>query len=133
MPTYVNMAPLIPAITDYEIEAVVARAVESGALGVSYIPVRLPWEVAPLFRAWLDEHFPDRAGKVMHTIQSLRGGKDNDAGFFTRMRGSGPWAELMKTRFDIARRKHGITDPRRKIDLRCDLFRPPRGPQGELF
>ncbi|MES2755389.1 MAG: PA0069 family radical SAM protein [Pseudomonadota bacterium] len=133
IPTYVNMAPIIPAITDHEIERVVERAAEAGALGVSYIPVRLPHEVAPLFRAWLDEHFPDRAGKVMATIQSLRGGRDNDPGFFTRMRGSGPWADLLKTRFTIARRKHGIDGPRGKLDLRTDLFRAPRGAQGELF
>lgn len=133
VPTYVNMAPVIPAITDHEVEAIVSRAAEAGAKGVSFIPVRLPWEVAPLFRAWLDEHFPDRAGKVMATIQSLRGGKDNDPGFFTRMRGEGPWAELLRTRFVIARRKHGIDQNREKMQLRCDLFRPPRGPQGELF
>ena len=100
---------------------------------MSFIPVRLPWEVAPLFRAWLDAHFPQRAGKVMSTIQSLRGGKDNDPGFFTRMKGQGPWAELMRTRFQIARRKHGIDRKRATMQLRTDLFRPPRGPQGELF
>jgi DNA repair photolyase len=133
VPTYVNMAPVIPAVTDNEVEAVVAAAAAAGALGVSYIPVRLPWEVAPLFRAWLDEHFPDRAGKVMATIQSLRGGKDNDPGFFTRMRGQGPWADLLKTRLRIARARAGFSDERRKLDLRCDLFRAPRGPQGELF
>ena len=133
IPTYVNMAPVIPAITDHEVEAIVARAAEAGAIGVSFIPVRLPWEVAPLFRAWLDEHFPDRAAKVMATIQSLRDGKDNDPGFFTRMRGSGPWAELLRTRFLIARKKCGIDRNGEKMRLRCDLFRPPRGPQGELF
>ena len=133
VPTFVNMAPLIPAINDGEIEAVVARAAESGALGVSFIPVRLPWEVAPLFRAWLDEHFPERAGKVMATIQSLRGGRDNDPNFGTRMRGQGPWAELMRTRFLIARRKSGIDRNSEKMRLRSDLFHPPRGPQGELF
>jgi DNA repair photolyase len=133
VPTYVNMAPVIPAITDHEVETIVARAAEAGARGVSFIPVRLPWEVAPLFRAWLDEHFPERAGKVMATIQSLRGGKDNDPGFFTRMRGQGPWAELLRTRFVIARRKHGLDQNREKMQLRTDLFRPPAGPQGELF
>ncbi|WBH16427.1 PA0069 family radical SAM protein [Sphingomonas radiodurans] len=133
VPVYVNMAPVIPAITDNEVEAIVERAAAAGARGVSFIPVRLPWEVAPLFRAWLDEHFPERAGKVMATIQSLRGGKDNDPGFFSRMRGEGPWAELLRTRFLIARRKHGIDQNREKMQLRCDLFRPPRGPQGELF
>lgn len=133
VPTYVNMAPVIPAITDGEVEAVVAAAAAAGARGVSYIPVRLPWEVAPLFRAWLDEHFPDRAGKVMATIQSLRGGRDNDPGFFSRMRGEGPWADLMKTRFRIARTRAGFSDERRRLNLRRDLFRPPAGPQGELF
>jgi DNA repair photolyase len=133
IPTYVNMAPIIPAITDAEVETIVARAAAAGALGVSYIPVRLPWEVAPLFRAWLDEHYPDRAGKVMAIIQSLRGGKDNDPRFGMRMKGQGPWAELLRTRFRIARAKAGFPDRRRTLDLRCDLFRRPPGAQGELF
>ena len=133
VPTYVNMAPVIPAVTDHEVEAVVAAAADAGALGVSYIPLRLPWEVAPLFRAWLDEHFPDRAGKVMATIQSLRGGRDNDPGFFSRMRGQGVWAELLRTRFRIARAKHGFSDDRRRLNLDCSRFRAPAGPQGELF
>ncbi|KTT76231.1 PA0069 family radical SAM protein [Sphingomonas endophytica] len=133
VPTYVNMAPVIPAITDNEVEAIVARAAAAGALGVSYIPVRLPWEVAPLFRAWLDEHYPERAAKVMAIIQSLRGGKDNDSRFGLRMKGQGPWAELLKTRFRIARTKAGFPDRRRTLDLRCDLFRRPAGAQGELF
>ena len=133
VPVYVNMAPVIPAITDGEVEAIVGRAAEAGALGVSFIPVRLPWEVAPLFRAWLDAHFPDRAEKVMTTIRSLRGGKDNDPGFFTRMRGQGPWADLLRTRFLIARRRHGTERNGEKMRLRTDLFRAPRGAQGELF
>lgn len=131
VPTYVSIAPVIPAITDHELEALIERAAEAGARGVFYIPVRLPHEVAPLFRAWLEEHFPDRAGKVMATIHSLRDGRDNDPGFFTRMRGSGPWADLLRTRFKIACRKHGFDGER--IALRTDLFRAPRGPQGELF
>jgi len=132
VPTYVNMAPVIPAITDHEVESIVAEAAGAGARGVSFIPVRLPWEVAPLFREWLDAHFPDRAAKVMAAIQSLRGGKDNDPGFFTRMRGQGPWADLLRTRFQIARRRHGLHDGKR-VALRTDLFRPPPGDQGELF
>ena len=133
IPTFVNMAPVIPAITDDEIEAVVARAAAAGALGVSFIPIRLPHEVAPLFRAWLDTHFPERAGKVMATIQSLRGGRDNDPNFGSRMRGQGVWADLLRTRFLLARRKHGIDRNSEKMQLRSDLFRRPRGPQGELF
>jgi DNA repair photolyase len=131
VPTYVSISPVIPAITDHEIEQLVARAAEAGARSVSFIPVRLPHEVAPLFRAWLEAHFPDRAGKVMATIQSLRGGRDNDPNFGTRMQGQGPWAELLKTRIQIARRKHGMVHERMR--LRTDLFRPPAGPQGELF
>ncbi len=96
IPTYVSIAPVIPAITDHELEHLIERAAEAGAQGVTFLPVRLPYEVAPLFRAWLDEHFPDRAGKVMATIQSIRGGRDNDPNFHTRMRGSGPWAELLE-------------------------------------
>lgn len=133
IPTFVNIAPVIPAITDDEIESIVAEAARAGASNVSFIPVRLPLEVAPLFRAWLDEHFPDRASKVMAIIQSLRGGRDNDPHFFSRMRGAGPWADLLRTRFRIAKARNGFPAGGRLIDLRCDLFRPPAGPQGDLF
>ena len=83
------------------------------------------------FRAWLDTHFPDRAEKVMAIIRSLRGGRVNDPNFFTRMQGSGPWAELMRTRFRIAIRRYGLE--RGRAPLNCDRFRRPRGPQGDLF
>jgi DNA repair photolyase len=131
VPVFVSIAPIVPAITDHELEHLIERAAESGARGVFYIPVRLPHEVAPLFKAWLEEHFPDRAGKVMAIIRSLRDGRENDPDFGTRMRGSGPWAELLRTRFKIACRKHGFTGER--MVLRTDLFRPPQGAQGELF
>ncbi|MDQ2892960.1 MAG: PA0069 family radical SAM protein [Pseudomonadota bacterium] len=131
VPVYVSIAPVIPAITDHEIEHLIERAAEAGAKAAFFLPVRLPHEVAPLFRAWLDTHFPDRAAKVMATIRSLRGGRDNDPDFGSRMKGSGPWADLLRTRFQIACRKHGLN--RERITLRTDLFRPPRGPQGELF
>jgi len=131
VPTWVSIAPVVPAITDHEIEHIVERAAESGARGAFFLSVRLPHEVAPLFRAWLETHFPDRAGKVMATIRSLRGGRDNDPDFFSRMRGQGPWAELLRRRFAIACRRHGFTGD--SIALRTDLFRRPRGAQGELF
>lgn len=131
VPVYVSISPVIPAITDGEMEALVARAADAGATAVGYIPVRLPREVAPLFRAWLDEHFPERAGKVMATIRSIRGGRDNDPDFFSRMQGSGVWADLFRARFRLAQRRHGLQGA--WIALRSDLFRPPRGPQGELF
>jgi DNA repair photolyase len=131
VPVFVSIAPVIPAITDHEIEHLVERAAEAGARSCFFLPVRLPWEVAPLFRAWLDQHFPDRAAKVMAIIRSIRGGRDNDPDFFTRMQGSGPWADLMRTRFRLALRKHDLEG--RRVTLRTDLFRPPAGPQGELF
>lgn len=131
VPVFVSMSPVIPHVTDHEMEHILERAAEAGARGAFFLPVRLPWEVAPLFRAWLDAHFPDRAGKVMATIQSIRGGKDNDPGFFTRMRGQGPWAELLRTRFTRAVKRYGLDGERMR--LRTDLFRPPAGPQGELF
>jgi len=132
IPSYVSIAPVVPGITDHEVEHIVEAAAEAGARGAFFLPVRLPLEVAPLFRAWLEEHFPDRAGKVMAIIQSLRGGRDNDPDFFTRMQGQGPWADLMRTRFKISLRKHSLGHM--KLDLRTDLFRPPeRGGQMRLF
>ena len=123
VPCHVNVAPVIPAINDSELEAIVAAAAGAGAKSASWIPVRLPHEVAPLFQDWLAVHFPDRAGKVMSIIRSIREGRDNDPDFFTRMRGSGPWAELIRTRFQIAVRKAGMIGY--KWALRSDLFRPP--------
>ncbi len=131
IPTYVSIAPVIPAITDHEIEHLVERAARAGARHAFFIPVRLPHEVAPLFRAWLAEHFPDRAGKVMAIIQSLRGGRDNDPDFFTRMKGQGPWAELLRVRFHRACRRHGLNRDRPLLDI--SQFRPPSSAQGELF
>jgi DNA repair photolyase len=131
IPTSVAIAPVVPGITDCELEHIIEAAAEAGARGVFYIPVRLPHEVAPLFRAWLEEHYGERAGKVMSIIQSLRGGRDNDPNWFTRMRGQGPWADLLETRFKLAAKKHGFGEQR--IALRTDLFQPPQGPQLRLF
>ena len=122
---------MIPAITDHEMEHILGRAAHAGARAASFIPVRLPHEVAPLFRAWLETHFPDRAGKVMNTIRDIRGGRDNDPDFFTRMQGSGPWADLMRVRFHRACRKYGLTGG--ALHLRTDRFRRPPGAQGDLF
>ncbi|WNO52465.1 PA0069 family radical SAM protein [Stakelama saccharophila] len=131
IPVFVSISPIVPAITDHEMEHLLERAAQAGARSAFFIPVRLPHEVAPLFRDWLETHFPDRAGKVMATIRSLRGNRDNDPDFFNRMRGKGVWADLLRTRFHKACRKYGLDGER--MSLRTDLFRPPRGPQGELF
>lgn len=131
VPVHACMSPIIPAITDHEIETLVPRIAAAGARGVSFIPIRLPHEVAPLFRQWLDLHYPDRADKVMAIIRSMRGGRDNDPRFGDRMRGQGVWADLIRSRFAIARRRAGLTGER--ASLRTDLFRPPQGPQLSLF
>lgn len=132
IPAHMNVSPVIPAITDHEIEALVAAGAAAGALSASFIPVRLPHEVAPLFRAWLDAHYPERASKVMAIIQEMRGGRDNDPGFGTRMRGTGPWADLIRTRFRLAVRRAGMNQ--HKWELSVDGFRVPAdGTQGELF
>jgi len=131
VPVFVSISPVIPAITDHEIEHLLERAAEAGARAAFYLPVRLPWEVAPLFKAWLDEHFSDRAGKVMAIMHELRGGRDNDPNFFTRMQGQGPWADLLRMRFDRMCKKLNLNAER--IDLRTDLFRAPAGPQLSLW
>ncbi|MFM9978962.1 MAG: PA0069 family radical SAM protein [Sphingomonadaceae bacterium] len=135
IPVQVSVSPLIPAITDHETEAILEAAAAAGAMRASFIPVRLPHEVAPLFRAWLDTHYAERAGKVMSIISQLRAkdgrGRDNDPDFGTRMRGQGPWYDLMLARFRLARRRLGLESER--IVLRSDLFRPPEGAQMRLF
>ncbi len=131
VPCHIAIAPVVPQITDHELEAIVEAGVAAGARGGFYLPVRLPFEVAPLFRAWLDEHFPDRASKVMATIRSLRGGRDNDPNFFSRMQGQGPWADLLQTRFEKAAKKYGL--PQSRFGLRRDLFQPPQGNQLRLL
>jgi DNA repair photolyase len=131
IPAFVSLAPVVPGITDHEMEHILERAAEAGARAAFFLPVRLPWEVAPLFRAWLDEHFPDRAAKVMSIIHSIRGGRDNDPSFHTRMQGQGPWADLLRTRFHKACKKLGLNKER--FQLRMDLFRPPEGAQMRLF
>nr|WP_238929788.1 PA0069 family radical SAM protein [Sphingopyxis terrae] len=132
VPTQVNISPIIPAITAHEIEAIMAAAAEAGAIRASYILLRLPHEVAPLFRAWLDAHYPDRAAKVIHMVQDIRGGRDNDPDYFSRMKGRGVWAQLIRTRVKRAAREHGLD--KSFPPLRSDLFRPPeRDGQMELF
>lgn len=132
IPVQVNISPIIPAITDPEIERICATAADAGAYRASYILLRLPHEVAPLFRAWLASHFPDRADKVMHIVQDLRGGRDNDPAFGRRMRGNGVWADLTRTRFKRAIRAYGLDRP--AVALRTDLFvRPERNGQMQLL
>ena len=131
VPCHVAIAPVVPQITDHELDHIVEAAAAAKARGAFYLPVRLPHEVAPLFRAWLERHYPDRAAKVMATINSLRGGRDNDPNFFSRMRGQGAWADLLKARFEKAIRRYDL--PQSKFPLRRDLFTPPEGAQMRLL
>jgi DNA repair photolyase len=122
VPAHGIIAPVIPALTDEFMEGIVAQLGAIGVRSVGWLPVRLPHEVAPLFREWLAVHFPDRGDKIMAIIRSMRGGRDNDPDFFTRMKPSGVWADLFRARFRLARRRAGIPNDR---ELDCDKFRPP--------
>jgi DNA repair photolyase len=125
IPVGVMVAPVIPAITDHELEAILGAAREAGASCASYVLLRLPHEVKILFREWLLEHYPERAKHVMSLINQTRGGKDYDSQFGVRMRGTGPYAELLRARFDVAQRKLGFADASGRHDLRTDQFRGP--------
>lgn len=133
VPVHVMTSPVIPGLTDMEMEALLAEAAKAGAHSASFILLRLPLEVRDLFRAWLEEAVPDRADRVMALVRDMRGGKDYDARFFERMRGSGPYADMLSKRFRLACRRLGLdlSAP----PLRTDLFIPPRGatPQLNLF
>lgn len=123
VPVWISLSPMIPAINDHEIEAIVAAGAAAGAVGATSIPIRLPHEVAPLFRDWLATHFPDRAARVMHHITTMRGGRDNDPRFFARFQAQGPYAALMRQRFHKACASHGLR--RERIVLDCTQFRSP--------
>jgi DNA repair photolyase len=121
----VLVAPVIPALTDHEMEQILEAARIAGATSAGYVLLRLPHEVKDLFREWLAEHYPDRAKHVMSLINQSRGGKDYQAEFGTRMVGTGVFAQLLRTRFDVAARKFGLKDSEDRYELRTDLFRPP--------
>jgi DNA repair photolyase len=131
IPCGVSLAPQIPFLTD-DIEQVLEAAWDAGARSAFYHVLRLPWEVSPLFREWLQVHYPQRAERIMARIHDMRGGKDYDADFATRMKGKGPWAELIGQRFNKAARKLGFN--RERLVLDESQFRPPaQGGQGMLF
>lgn len=131
VPTGVSVSPQIPFIND-DMERVLEAAYEAGAQRAFYQVLRLPWELAPMFRQWLELHYPDRAARVMARMQDLRGGKDYDADFATRMKGQGIWADLIRQRFVKTCDRLGFQRERDSLD--ASRFRPAalRG-QGELF
>jgi len=123
VPVTVMVAPIIPGLNDAEIEQILQTARDNGASQAGYVTLRLPLEIKQLFREWLMANFPDRAGRVMHHIQSMHGGQDYVATFGHRQRGSGPYAELIANRFKLARRRLKLDQPQNA--LRCDLFASP--------
>jgi DNA repair photolyase len=133
IPTGVMVAPMIPMINDSEMEHIIAAIAEAGALQAGYVLLRLPHELKQLFRQWLDEHFPDRAEHVMSLIRSSRGGRENDPRFGARMIGTGAWAQLLRDRFALACKRHGLKTGRMR-NLATEHFRPPsRGGQMSLI
>lgn len=131
IPCGVMVAPVIPGLTDHEIPRILKVAADAGARTCGYVPVRLPFQIKNMFETWLNQHFPDRAQKVLNRIRSIRGGKLNDSNFVTRMRGEGEFADQMQKMFDLGKRKAGLDGPFPK--LRTDLFRVPGGPQMSLW
>ena len=130
IPTGVMVAPIIPGLTDHEAPQILAAAAQAGATFTGYVPLRLPLAVSPLFQDWIQQHFPDRAAKVLNRIRELRGGKLNDPNFKTRMRGQGIWAEQMKSMFVLAKRQAGITGSFPELSI--DHFKRP-GTQMDLW
>lgn len=132
IPTGVLVAPIIPFINDDEIEAIVAAVAEAGACEVGYVMLRLPYELHPLFEQWLATHYPDRHQRVMNRIRDMRGGKAYDSDYAQRMSGQGPYATLIRQRFDLARKRAGLS-ARASAARRTDLFRVPGRPVQQGF
>ncbi|MBC1181430.1 PA0069 family radical SAM protein [Brevundimonas sp. WCHBH090558] len=132
-PVGVGFAPVIPGLNDHELEAILEAAAKAGATRAMYVTLRLPLEIKDLFREWLADARPDRAARVMSLIRQTRGGKDYDADWSQRMKGSGPVAELIGTRFKAAVKRYGLDTPHRLLDE--TQFRVPADarPQMDLF
>jgi DNA repair photolyase len=123
IPVGAMVAPIIPGLTDHQLEAILAAVAAAGARQASYVLLRLPHEIKDLFEGWLEAHAPLRAAHVLSLVRACRGGRLNDPTFGRRMRGEGAYAQLIARRFAVARRKHGLDQIERT--LRTDLFEPP--------
>ncbi len=130
IPTGVIVGPVIPALTDKDIESVLEAASGAGACDAHYVMLRLPLEIRDLFVEWLQAHYPLRAKHVMSLVQQVRGGRDNDSAFGSRMRGTGMFAELIRQRFDVARRRHNLNA--RDLAPDTSSFAVPRPAGGQL-
>lgn len=127
IPVGVNVAPVVPGLTDDEVPAILEAAAQAGASFASYILLRLPWGVKSIFETWLEQHFPERKDKVLNRVRDMRGGKLYDARFAVRGRGEGPWAEQLRALFGVTKRRLGLDRP---PVLSTDAFQVPRGPAG---
>jgi DNA repair photolyase len=128
VPVGVMVAPVIPALTDHESERILEAAAAAGATAASYVMLRLPHEVAALFREWLQTHEPLKAAHVMSRVRALRAGRDNDPAFGSRLTGEGVFAEIFARRFELAKRRLGLDADDPRFDLDTTRFRPPRPP-----
>ncbi|MFP8878696.1 MAG: PA0069 family radical SAM protein [Myxococcota bacterium] len=131
IPVGVMLAPIIPGLTDHEIPAIVEAATRAGAQWIAHVVLRLPHGVGPLFEAWLQRHFPERASKVMNRVRELRGGRTNDPRFHTRMRGEGVFADQIHSMMALALRRAGT--PNDRPMLSTDAFRRAPDTQLSLF
>jgi DNA repair photolyase len=129
VPTGVNVAPIIPGLNDHEMPAILAAAAERGAISAGHVMLRLPHAVKDLFVNWLQQHFPDRANKVLHAIRDMRGGRLNDPNFDSRFRGEGERVEAITQMFEVACRKYGLNQKR--FEPATEYFR--RSEQTDLF
>lgn len=124
IPVNVNIGPVVPFLTDSELEPILEAAANAGAKTAGYHLLRLPWEVKDIFKAWLEEHFPLKAAHIMSRLHEMRGGRDNDPNFGSRMSGQGLFAQLLAQRFEKATKRFGLNQaPERELDT--TLFRPP--------
>ena len=133
VPVNVSVAPIIPGLNDHEIESIVERAAAVGVRGGHFTVLRLPLEIKDLFREWLETERPERAGRVMSLVRQMRGGKDYDADWGTRMRGEGPIAELIAARFKAAKKRYGLERERMSLDVSRFRVPPRAGDQMDLF
>ena len=130
IPVRIMASPMIPALTDPELEAILTAGRDAGARTASWIMLRLPREVSPLVQEWLAMHYPDRAERIMSRLREMHGGKEYDATWHRRMRGEGPYAEIIAQRFEVAVKRLGLS--KRGQKMRCDLFVSPRTESAQM-
>jgi len=130
VPAGVMVAPVIPGLTDHEMEAILQQAAQAGVVEAGWILMRLPLEISNLFTEWLEEEAPDRARRILGLLRGMRGGRTNDPRFGRRMRGEGPYADMLARRFKLAANRLGLN--RKPVRLDTHAFQPPARPSAQL-